>query len=78
MLKEATIFKVPRAVSQSQNGFLKGCGVYNGNRDFSCSPYGGNCIDATYNPTPTGASTAAWVGVGITAVGSIAAVVALT
>lgn len=77
MLKEATIFKVPRAVSQSQNGFLKGCGVYNGNRNFSCSPYGSNCVDATYNP-PSSNNAGVWIGIGITAVGSIAAVVALT
>lgn len=77
MLKEATIFKVPRAVSQNQNGFLKGCGSYRDYLNYECCPYGDDCIDATYT-RPSNNDAAVWIGISITAVGSIAAVIALT
>ena len=74
MLQKPTIFKVPSATSQNGFGGDNGCGYYNGNRDFRCNPYGSDCVDTSYSP-PCGWTLA---GVGITAVGSVAAVVALT
>lgn len=71
MLQKPSIFKVPSATGQKGFGGTEACSLYNGSRNFSCSPYGSNCVDMTYSPS------CGW-GLGITAVGSVAAVVALT
>ena len=50
MLSKPAIFRLPDASTSLRAG-LDACSYYNGHRGFSCSPYGSNCVDASYSPS---------------------------